>query len=87
VVRGDAALRLPVRCSAACDVRAQTAFEDTTLSLPRRGSGIVRISLGGVRLGRRRVQLLIAHGAPGSARPALRRVSVRVRHLRSRANA
>jgi hypothetical protein len=88
VVRGHAPLRLPVRCSAACDLRAQTALADATLSLPRGHRGIVRIALTGVHAGRRSVHLLIAYGAPGSAHPALRRLTVRVRRVsgaRSRA--
>ncbi len=81
VVRGETPLRLPVRCSAACDVRVQTAFEDATLSRPRGGRGIVRIRLTGVRSGRRRLHLVIAYGAPGSTRPALRRMTVGVRRV------
>jgi hypothetical protein len=69
-------------------VRVQTALADATASLARRGRGVVRIALTGVRRGRRSVHLLIAYGAPGSTRPALRRVTVRVRRVsgaRSRA--
>jgi hypothetical protein len=80
-VRGDTPLRLPVRCSAACDVRVQTVFEDATVSLPRGGRGVVRIRLSGVRPGLRRVHLVIGYGTPGSARPALRRMTVRVRRV------
>jgi hypothetical protein len=91
VLRGAAPLRLPVRCSAACDVRVQTPFDDATISLRRAGSAVAALDLAWVHRGRaRRVQLRLASGAPGSTHPAVRRVTVRVRRVsgaRSRASA
>jgi hypothetical protein len=89
VLRGAAPLRLPVRCSAACDVRVQTPFDDATVSLRHAGDAVVALDLAWVHRGRaRRVRLRLAYGAPGSPRPAVRSVTVRVRRVsgaRSRA--
>jgi hypothetical protein len=90
VLRGDAPLRLPVRCDAACDVRVRSPFDDALVSLRRAGRARVALDLAGVHRGRsHRVRLRLAYGAPGSTRPVVRALTVRVRRVsggRSRAS-
>ena len=83
VVRGKAPLRLPVSCTAACDVRIQSAGDSTSVSLPRAGRRTARLAAPG-----RRVHL----GSPPERRGthlAVRELTVVVRRVsggRSRAS-
>jgi hypothetical protein len=81
-------LYLPIRCSAACDVRAYalTSHTDGILSLAKAGRGPLEIHPNGLgalarRHGRTRVRLL--YGAPGAENPRTRTISVALRLRRT----
>ncbi len=88
VLRRSQALRLPVTCSAACDVRLQLqggSGDDELLSLPRAGTRTVEmLPLGKPIAPARRgpVRLRVASGPPGSLRPLVRTVAVTLRRAR-----
>ena len=80
---GDA-LRLPIRCSGPCSVRAQVigrAGSDGLTTLVRGGRGELRIEPGTEPIARRKaetVRVRVTYGAPGSVRPRTQTVSVRI---------
>jgi hypothetical protein len=79
-------LRIPVRCSRACTVRAQVVGNDGSdglTSLPRAGSGQIRIYPGYEPIATRRrgstVKVRMSYGSPGTVAPQTLTVTMRVR--------
>jgi hypothetical protein len=87
-LRGGAALRLPVACSAACDVTIATAESlggaplTGAVHLRRAGRATLRITGVGFLARRRptRVRLEVAYGARGALHPRRRSLTVKVAH-------
>jgi hypothetical protein len=85
VIGKDEPLRLPVRCSAACDVRLHLAADsglDEQISLAHAGVRTARLGSGNAPVAPKRrgpVRVRVLYGAPGAAHPGTRLLTFRLR--------
>lgn len=83
-LRPSQSLVLPVRCSAACDIRAQVGNNEESASLASAGTHVLRFDPLFEAIAPRRpgaVRVRLSWSAPGGRESAARTVSVRLRRL------
>jgi hypothetical protein len=86
VLAYNEALRLPIRCSGPCSVRAHMVGNqgsDGQTTLHRAGNGVVRVHPGVNPITNKRaggtVRIRVSYGAPGTVTPQTQTITVRVR--------